>query len=214
MLDPFRQFARSYGFWILAVIHFFGVIVISFADLDFFAAFTPLNLYLSAILVLLASQADDYPKMLHFLLASFTIGFGVEVLGTQTGFPFGDYRYLHNLGFKLIEVPIVIGLNWFLLAYSTALWAKRWTINPLLRMIIAAALMVGLDFFIEPLSAQLGFWAWAGNVIPWENYLAWFVVAFAIQFIFVKLNLQHDTKLARWYLPLIAFFFIMLNIFL
>lgn len=214
MLDPLRLFAQKYGLWILGVIHFFGVWVIAFADLDFFAGFTPLNLFLSAALILLAASADDFPKLGYFFLISFSIGYLVEVLGTQTGFPFGEYWYLHNLGFKVFEVPIIIGVNWFVLAYSTALWTKRWFKFPLLQMVFAAALMVALDFFIEPLSATLGFWAWEGNIIPWENYLAWFVVAFIIQFFFVKLNLQHDTKLARWYLPLIASFFIMLNLFL
>lgn len=214
MLDPLRLFARKYGLWILGVIHFFGVIVISFADLDFFAGFTPLNLFLSALLILLAAVADDFPKLAYFFLISFSIGFGVEVLGTQTGFPFGNYQYLHNLGLKWIEVPLMIGVNWFVLSYSTALWARRWTSIPLLQMLIAAALMVSLDLFIEPLSATLGFWAWQDNVIPLENYLAWFAVSFLIQLIFVGLRITNDTALARWYLPMIGLFFIMLNLFL
>lgn len=214
MLDPLRLFARKYGLWILGVIHFFGVIVISFADLDFFAGFTPLNLFLSALLILLAAAADDFPKLAYFFLISFSIGFGVEVLGTQTGFPFGNYQYLHNLGLKWIEVPLMIGVNWFVLSYSTALWARRWTSIPLLQMLIAAALMVSLDLFIEPLSATLGFWAWENNVIPLENYLAWFAVSFLIQLIFVRLRITNDTALARWYLPMIGLFFIMLNLFL
>lgn len=212
MLDPLRYFARGYGIWILGVIHFFGIWVIAYADRDFFAAFTPLNLLLSAGLVLLAASADEWSKIASFFLISFSIGFAVEVLGTQTGFPFGEYAYLHNLGPKLIEVPLMIGVNWFLLAYSTALWARKWFFNKIIRMIVAAALMVSLDFFIEPLCADLGFWAWEGNTVPWKNYLAWFVVAFVIQLFFVKLNIKQDTALARWYLPIIALFFIMLNL--
>ncbi len=214
MLDPIRLAARKWGLWILGVIHFFGIWVISFADLDFFAGFTPLNLFLSAVLILLAAGADQYPRLGWFLLISFSIGYGVEVLGTQTGFPFGNYAYLHNLGLKVIEVPLIIGVNWFVLAYSSALWARRWVNSGFLRMSIASALMVGLDLFIEPLSATLGFWAWENNDIPLENYLAWFVVSFIIQFIFVKLRIEDDTALGRWYLVMIALFFIMLNLFL
>ena len=108
----------------------------------------------------------------------------------------------------------MIGVNWFLLAYSTALWAKRWSSIPFFQMIIGATLMVGLDLFIEPLSARLGFWAWENNNIPLENYIAWFMVSFLIHFIFVRLRITQDTPLARWYLPMIGLFFIMLNLFL
>jgi len=214
MLNNWRRISQAYGFYSLLVIHFFGVLVISFADLDFFAGFTPLNLLLSGLLILGAVKESEFKKVLLFALFSFSIGYGVEVLGTQTGFPFGEYWYLHNLGPKLIAVPLMIGVNWFVLAYSSALWAARWTAQPILRAFIASGLMVGLDFFIEPLSAILGFWAWEGNSIPPQNYLAWFVVALLIQAGFIRMKIAEDNVLARWYLPLITAFFILLNILL
>lgn len=205
---------QKYGLWTLLVVHFFGVIVIAFADLDYFAGFTPFNLTLSAVLILGAASRSQLRTLIIFLLISFSIGFGVEVLGTQTGFPFGTYWYLDNLGLKWIEVPLIIGINWFLLAYSTALWSAKFFNHSMAKAMVGASLMVSLDFFIEPLSKTLGFWAWEGDIIPWQNYLAWWIVAFVIHLAFAKMRLNDDNPLARWYLPIIAAFFIMLNILL
>ncbi len=214
MPNIWTHFSERYGLWILSIVHFFGVLVIPFWDLDYFAGFTPLNLLLSAVLIVGAAGNHELKKLTWFFVGSFALGFGVEVLGTQTGFPFGIYWYLDNLGPKWIEVPLMIGVNWFLLSYSSALWASRWFKSIWLRMIVASALMVGLDLFIEPLSQTLGFWAWEGNSIPLKNYLAWFVVSLIMQWFFCKLNIQRDNSLARWYLLLIAGFFSMLNILL
>lgn len=214
MLKLWRQIAQSYGFWILVVPHFFGVLVMAWVDLDYFARFTPLNLILSALLIIGVEHEKQLPRLASFFALSFSLGFAVEVLGTQTGFPFGNYWYLQNLGPKLWEVPVLIGLNWFLLAYSAGRWARGLFSGIWMQASFAAALMVGLDFFIEPLSQTLGFWAWEGNTIPWQNYLAWFVVAFSMQLAFVKMPLNKDNYLARWYFPIIASFFILLNLFI
>ncbi len=214
MRDRLVSFARQYGFWVLLVIHFFGVIMMSYVDLDLFASFTPLNLLLSALLLFLASAQTEWKALFYFFSASFLIGFGAEVLGTQTGFPFGEYWYLPKLGPQRIGVPLIIGVNWFLLAYSSALWAAKWFSNLWIRVLVAAALMVGLDFFIEPLCETLGFWAWRAKVAPWENYLGWYGVSIVVQAIFVSLKIKNDNPLARGYLMLVALFFIMLNILL
>lgn len=212
MQTRLQLLSRNYGLGLLAFVHFFGIWVISYGDRDFFAGFTPLNLILAALLFFGASSKQELPKLGIYALHCIGIGYGVEVLGTQTGIPFGNYAYLHNLGPKLIAVPLLIGVNWFLLAYSSALWAKLWSSSNLVRILIGAALMVGLDFFIEPLCAELGFWQWEGNKIPPQNYLAWFGVAMLMQALFIRLKLQADQALARWYLVLIALFFMMLNI--
>lgn len=214
MLDKAMLWSKRYGFWVLATFHFFGVVMMAYYDLDLFASFTPLNLLLSASLVLLAAQKEDLSKLISFFLLSFGIGYGVEVLGTQTGFPFGDYRYLENLGIQFWEVPPIIGINWFLLAYASALWTRQLISNSTFQIFIAAALMVGLDFFIEPLCEILGFWAWENKVAPWENYLGWYGVSLLVQWIYTRIGIQSDNLLARQYFVLVTLFFIMLNLLL
>ena len=43
--------------------------------------------------------------------------------------------------------------------------------------------MVLLDFLIEPVAIRLNFWTWENNIIPIQNYLMWFLVAFVMQWI-------------------------------
>lgn len=214
MLIKLATFSKQYGFWILLAFHFFGVVMMAFYDLELFASLTPLNLLQSALLVFFASEKQEWKKLARFFMAAFLIGYWAEVLGTQTGFPFGSYWYLPNLGPQLIEVPLIIGVNWFLLAYSAALWVKRWIASKVWQAALAAALMVLLDFFIEPLCEVLGFWAWEHQTAPWENYLGWYGVSLVVQIIFQRLNIKEDNSLGRWYFIFVTLFFMMLNILL
>ena len=54
-----------------------------------------------------------------FLIA-FAIGFSAELIGVHSGMLFGNYSYGNNLGLKLAEVPLIIGINWGVLAVTSA----------------------------------------------------------------------------------------------
>lgn len=214
MGDKLANFSKRYGLGILITFHFFGVVMMAYYDLDLFASFTPGNLMLSAILVFFASAQKEWGKLGLFLSLSFLIGYWAEVLGTQTGFPFGSYQYLPNLGFQILAVPLVIGVNWFLIAYSAAMWARKFVASKWFQVLLASALMVALDLFIEPLCEVLGFWAWENKSAPLANYLGWYGVSILVQASLVGLKIKEDNPLARWYFVLVALFFIMLNILL
>lgn len=209
MPELLKNFAEKYGLWVLGVVHFFGILVISWSNTDFWASFTPLNLLLSVALVFMV--ATKMRSLGLFFLISFTIGYLAELVGTQTGFPFGNYQYLQNLGPKLIAVPILIGVNWFLMAYASRIWANRWLGNHLAQALLASLLMVGVDFFIEPISADLGFWQWENDIIPMENYFGWLGVSFLVQLLFPSSLQGESNAIARWYLPMIFLFFLILN---
>jgi len=209
MPELLRDFAKRYGLWVLGVIHFFGILVISWVDTDFFASFTPLNLLISVVLIFMVSTKMRGLGL--FFLISFTIGYLAEVIGTQTGFPFGNYQYLQNLGPKLIEVPILIGVNWFLMAYASRLWANSLLKSHLAQAILASLLMVMVDFFIEPVAATLGFWQWENDKIPVENYFGWLGVSFMVQLLFPKSLFDEKNLIAKVYLPMIFLFFLILN---
>ncbi|MES2515602.1 MAG: carotenoid biosynthesis protein, partial [Bacteroidota bacterium] len=81
------------------------------------------------------------------LLSAGVLGFFIEVLGVKTEIIFGSYYYGKALGLKFFAVPILIGVNWAVLLYSTAQLSKFK--NDMANALFGAALMVGLDFFIE-----------------------------------------------------------------
>jgi hypothetical protein len=83
------------------------------------------------------------------------VGFFVEVLGVATGAIFGVYHYGEALGMQGLNVPFIIGVNWYLLAMATyeAFHYKR--IHKLMRALLSAALMTFIDVLIEPSSLNL-----------------------------------------------------------
>lgn len=59
-------------------------------------------------------------KAIFFVVTTLAIGFGVEVLGINTGMVFGGkYAYGDLLGEKVLGVPIVVPLVWFIISYIT-----------------------------------------------------------------------------------------------
>ncbi len=57
---------------------------------------------------------------LGFMIPALCLSLGSELLGTSTGFPFGHYRYLSGLGYKIAGlVPFTIPLSWFYIGFST-----------------------------------------------------------------------------------------------
>jgi len=57
--------------------------------------------------------------------ASMFLSLGSELLGTSTGFPFGDYSYLSGLGYKITGlVPFTIPLSWFYMGFASYLIAR------------------------------------------------------------------------------------------
>lgn len=126
---------------------------------------------------------------LGFMLPAMSISVGSELLGTSTGFPFGDYTYLNGLGYKIAGlVPFTIPLSWFYVGLSSYLIARAGlgvAKNPsLLRHVGAIALGAMLftcwDFALEPAMSQtnLPFWYWEspGEFFgtPYQNYAGWF----------------------------------------
>lgn len=177
-----------------------------------------INLLLSLLIVLWYQ-----PKTKPFIVYAFVVylaGYLVELAGVVTGKIFGQYFYGENLGFKLFDVPLIIGVNWLLLSYSslsvTAFFAKRVSVlsNPFLFALIATVFMVFIDVLIEPLCARLDFWFWKGGQVPFTNFTAWFMFAFAFNFLGVKLGVHTQNKVAivAWILQVV--FFLGLTIFL
>lgn len=159
----------------ITILHLIGIVGLSLAE-DWFLPLTPLNLLVSTYLVLRHAKK---PKQALFG-AIVVLAWGVECLGIHTGWPFGDYRYGSALGPQLYEVPVLIGLLWLLLLMGSMHLASRLSSNRWLKSTLAAALMTGIDFLIEPVAIRFDFWNWYGAEVPWSNYLAWLATAFLL----------------------------------
>jgi uncharacterized membrane protein len=126
---------------------------------------------------------------LGFMLPAILLSLGSELLGTSTGFPFGHYRYLSGLGYKIAGlVPFTIPLSWFYLGFSayiiTLAGLETRNISKTLKYVGAIAfgslLLTSWDFVLDPAMSQasLPFWVWeqpgAFFGMPYENFTGWF----------------------------------------
>ncbi len=195
----------------IIIIHFFGAIGLSYPPLrPYFQLATPLNLLITSV-ILFSFHRQWNLQFYIFAVGCFILGFLVEVAGVKTGVIFGEYSYGSTLGFKIWDVPILIGLNWLILIYCTGVWAHHLVNNVLLRSSLGSLMMVVLDFFIEPVAISLDFWAWDGGEIPTHNFLGWLITAFLLQTFFHLSNFQKQNALSKKVIYVQAFFFILLQ---
>ncbi len=194
---------------LLLTVHGFGLLGLLMPwSRPWFEAATPLSLLLSAALLLYFHQ-DWRSAFLAFVAVAVLTGFLIEVAGVQTQAIFGAYTYQGSLGWKVLEVPLVIGVNWLMLVYAAgALWAPL-RLHFLLKSLGAAALMTGMDYLIEPLAIAHHYWAWTEGAIPWQNYLGWFAVSFALQIVFYTLPFRKENPLAKYIIGIQAAFFML-----
>lgn len=113
------------------------------------------------------------------------LGWGVEYLGTATGFPFGSYDYTSRLQPQINHVPILVPLAWFMMLPAS--WAISERITGRNRgwrfILVAATAMTAWDLFLDPQMVTWDFWVWR-NVppvsyfgIPWQNYGGWLLAS-------------------------------------
>jgi hypothetical protein len=211
-LHPFQNQLAKGAFVLLILIYTAGVIGLAFpASRALFQDLTPFSLWTSTLLLILF-QENKNRSFLLFAIITFLVGYFSEVLGVHTGLIFGDYSYGATLGFKLWEVPILIGANWLILVLASGYLANSIPIATWLKPIIAALLMVGLDVLIEPVAVYFDFWSWAGGSIPFKNYIGWFAISLILQILFFKLPFTKYNFLAGKVFFIQLFFFLILRL--
>jgi len=160
----------------------------------FFEALTPFNLLLCSFLAIKFQETNR--SFWIFFFVCFFDAYFLELAGVQTGQVFGKYAYLENLGFKIADVPIIIGINWFLLVFSIGNTLHFLKIPLFLKILLAAFAMTLSDFFIEPVAIEHRWWHWFGQAIPFQNYVAWFFGATFLMTWFYKSDFEKQNPLA------------------
>ena len=214
---------------IAVLFHVIGFIGVVFFKNSFIIRATPVNLLLMFLLLIWTQQEKNYFFWLFVLLAV-AVGIGVEMIGVNTKLLFGEYSYGNVLGFKVKNVPLIIGVNWFIIIYccgvsvhtllvkaidkvSAETATPPMALKALSVIVDGATLAVFFDWLIEPVAVKLGYWKWADDV-PFYNYLCWFIVAaiLLVAFHFLKFNKQN--KFAVHLLMIQVMFFLLLRTFL
>jgi uncharacterized membrane protein len=137
---------------------------------------------LYAMTTLLSEMRDQTvgTVLRRFLLCSATL-LCVEYIGVKSGLPFGRYHYTDALGFTVLGVPLAIPLAWYTTIITTWRLAQEVTHHSsgrtLWKILVGAGILtIVLDLLLEPMASMVkGYWMWAGDVVPLQNYASWFV---------------------------------------
>jgi uncharacterized membrane protein len=176
------------------------------------ANLTAFSLIVSIVVLVLHHQ----PKSKSFYFSLFLVGFLgyiIEVIGVKTGILFGEYSYGNKLGFKLFEVPIILGINWALLLYTTQYFARKFYSKALSIAILGSFLMVGIDFLIEPFAIYFGLWTWEKVHVPIQNYVMWWLASFVLHLLFGLYNVSIKNTISNFILATLVVFFLGVNLF-
>lgn len=115
--------------------------------------------------------------------------YGIELLGVETGYPYGNFEYLVELGPMLFgSVPLGLPVFFFPLVLNsyllvTLLLGDRAASAPL-RLGATIATVLLMDLVLDPGAVALGFWAYdltdvayVYYDVPWTNYAGWVLSA-------------------------------------
>ena len=206
-----------------------GILCTPYAD--WFIRHTAFNLYLMALLLIWVQPAKNIFFFL-FLLLAFITGMGTEMIGVNTGKLFGSYAYGEVLGTKFNRVPVLIGINWFVIAYCSSMilqtmhnWIEEKYLSETVRLsssvqrisfiIDAALLATFFDWVMEPAAVKLGFWKWlCDGTIPTYNYTCWFLISATLAAVFRWFPFTKRNQFAVHLFIIQLLFFLLLRTFL
>ncbi|MFY7840606.1 MAG: carotenoid biosynthesis protein [Lacibacter sp.] len=224
-----QQYSKQQIATAIAVLfHCVGLCGILFYDVQLFASLTPMNLLLSAGLLFYTQQQKNLPFFV-FVFVCYVAGYAVECLGVNHQLLFGDYRYLPAMGAQWKNVPLVIGVNWFILMYCCGIsvqqmlnyfWNKlkeedqptRSNVGFIAVIVDSALLATFFDWIMEPVAVKLGYWQWLGDgSIPLFNYACWFGISALLMLLFRLLSFNKQNQFAVNLLLIQFMFFLILR---
>ena len=205
----------KYSLYFLLIIYSVGIAGHLIPEMrNLMIALTPATLFITGSVVLFNIFSKGNKKLLFWMIFIFAVTFTAEVIGVHTGLVFGSYTYGDVLGVRLFSVPLIIGLNWVLIILGAILLANKITGNLIASALIAGFLAFVFDFILEPSAVNLGYWSWEGGVIPLQNYISWFSLAFVSGLLFNLMKIKVASKLPVYYLLIQSVFFLTLLFFI
>jgi putative membrane protein len=139
------------------------------------------------------------------LAALTAYAYGIEYVGTTTGWPYGAFAYGVDLG-PMIAGKVPLGLPVFFLplvanAYLLCLLllgerARSW----LVRVLATVATVLAVDLVLDPGAVAIGFWTYTPPGpyygVPASNYAGW-VLSATVAVLALDFGFDHDRLLAR-----------------
>jgi len=149
----------------------------------------PLQIIFAAVAVFAYGVTQlGWRRLVTFFALATTVSLASELIGTGTGWPFGNYSYTSGLGYKILDrVPFTIPLSWFYMGLTSYLIGShlvaqlRGRAGSLARVGVGVWLLVVWDLVLDPamahesLSARFWVWHQTGPYygMPLQNFAGW-----------------------------------------
>lgn len=211
-----QNFIERYGaVLLLAIIYSVGILGHSLENsLPLMKDLTPFVLLLSIVLVIWFTRSDWNKKVIIWAVSTFLVTFILEAVGVATGAIFGKYTYGSTLGPGLFDVPIIIGINWVIIIYAFVSILTKVTDNLFAFVFLTGSATVAFDFVMEPIAIHLNYWDWDNGVIPFQNYVSWFIISSLAALVYFFLKQKPQNNLPIYLVVIQLVFFLLLDIIL
>lgn len=177
-----------------------------------FLKIVPFHLLLMLLVIILNHRYIN-ERFLGFMALIYLSGFMAEWIGVHKGWLFGDYVYGETLGTTVFDIPLTIGINWFLLVFAAGITMQQLRIkSSWARIILGALVLVLLDILIEPVAVKFDYWHWADSIVPVKNYVCWFLVSGVMLWVFEQFKFRKQSWAAPILLSVQFVFFAVLNL--
>jgi putative membrane protein len=209
MNTNFRFSNLQWRIGLLILLHIFGVVALLVPIFQpLFDIGTPYHLLGINLVLCWDKNLLGSNKFFYFLFSAYTIGFLAEVIGVNTGLLFGQYRYTEALGLQLFNVPLLIVITWAGTALACNAISRFWTQSIYLNSILGALLMVAFDYILEFFATSVPLWTWQNNLIPFYNYVCWFLIGLPVSFLVHFFNAYTSARVSMVFLLSQVVFFI------
>lgn len=191
-----------------AVLHMIPVLSPFLLNITDFCLFV-----INLIVLYLVLKINNRRTFLIVFFSCFIFTYLAEVAGVHTGKVFGIYHYGSTMKLQVLEVPLIIPLNWVMLVLGMTSIIQFIRLPSWLVPFLAAAGLVIFDFTMEPVAMELDYWDWKDHIIPVQNYIAWFIIALLVSSVVVLAKIKLGRKVLWYYVIVQWFFFLALNVF-
>ena len=173
----------------------------------------PFLLAVNILVVIRVLRKNRRRIFIALFLGALIFTFLAEAAGVRTGEIFGPYGYGSIFKVQLLEVPLIIPLNWVILVLGMTSLAGTFRLPAWTIPFFAAFGLVLFDYTMEPVAVRLDYWSWRNGEIPIRNYLAWFIIGVFLSSATLISGVNLKQKIVRYYVLIQGFFFLTLNVF-
>jgi len=179
-----------------------------------FQMLTPFALIFSFMLLAFYHESKFERKSLLVFAFIFISSFLIEAIGVETAAIFGSYKYGKGLGLKIFDTPLIIGLNWLFLVYTSTSIFEKVKINNSIKILLSSLTMILYDLVLEQVAPKIDMWSWKDNIVPLNNFIAWFALALIFNSLMKIFKIKTKNKLSLILLSVQFVFFVLLFLFL